>query len=398
MVQARLRFRQMSLALLLAGLLLGVSLVVLYLNAQAKARGSGAFGCGVLDQAVIDSLAPGDTIMMMQFETASGGLVAIGKELTIQGGWRPKSDDCDSDINNNPIPEFFDTISDALVYFTYSPTVISDLPASSVSGPILTISPNLTSTVTLQQLQFDFNNINNQSGAGLSGTISNSARVRLDRDVFANNSANPGNGAGLDLTLTGGSRLDIGEVDFLQNFALNDGGGARLILQNGSTAMITESLFASFNEANRGAGLYAEVRGGSHLILSEVEFSDGIAQETGGGFEIHVFDNSRVTIDDVQVSNNDANNGNGGGGRIVIHSGFVAVTNSNFSNNDANNGRGGGLAIEGAGSGPAFALLMNNTIINNTASIANPNLYITGNVTIFNRQMFLPVVRKNSSP
>lgn len=394
--QIRLRLNQAGLAVLVAGILLLVSLAILQATVLAKARGKGAFGCGSLDQATIDSSAPGDTIMMMQFETTSGGSVAIGKELLIQGGWRPKTDDCQFDGNGNLIPEFFDTITDALVYFNYTPNLISDLPAPDdylpTPGPIVIISPTLTSTLTLQQLRFDNSNINNQSGAGVSGVISNSAQVWLDQVEFANNTANPGNGGGLDLTVTGGSRLNISTADFNQNFATGNGGGARLILQNGSTVNLNNVNFSSFNEAVQGAGLYAEVRGGSNLTISEAQFSSGQGQ-SGGAFEIHVFDNSRVTIDNTQVSTNTASNGNGGGGRIVIHSGFVAVTNSSFFNNEASNGRGGGLAIEGVG-GSAYVLLLNNTIINNTAAITGDNLYISGNVTIYNQQNFLPIVRK----
>jgi hypothetical protein len=390
--QARPRLWQLSLALLLSGLLLGVSLTVLYLNAQAKAVRRGAFNCGALDQATIDSTAPGDLIMIMRPETGSGGPVAISRELVIQGGWLPKTDpfDCETDS-----PETFETITEALAIFEYTPGARSNLPAANPPGPIIIISPSLTSTVTLQQLEFDDNNIG-QSGAGVLGGLSNSARLKLDQVLFANNTANPGHGAGLNLALSGG-RLDISTAEFRQNFAQGNGGGAHLLLLNGSTVTISETLFSTFNEAQRGAGLYAEVRGGSHLTLSDIQFNDGNAAETGGGFEIHIFDNSQVTLDKVEVLSNSANSGNGGGGRIVIHSGFVTVMNSTFSGNDANGGRGGGLAIEGVGGGPSFALLKSNIITGNTATLSHPDLYITGTVTILTRQFYLPVVRKRSS-
>jgi hypothetical protein len=399
-IQARPRLWQFSQALFLAGLLLVISLTVLYLNAQARVRGRGAFNCGELDQATVENSVPGDTIIMIQFETSSGGPVVIGKELTFQGGWLPKpGGDCDFDFNGDPVPEFFDTITETLVYFDYDPDVRSALPApidySLPSAPIMIISPSLTSTLTLTQLQFDSNN--DPSERGLTGVISNSAQVKLDQVTFANSFVDPtNNGTGLDLTITGGGRLNIGKAEFNQNLAQTDGGGARLILQNGGVAVITQALFTNANEARRGAGLYAEVRGGSHLTLSEVQFNEGSAGQTGGGFEIHVFDNSQVTIDKTQILSNTANNGNGGGGRIVIHSGFVTISNSSFRNNDAGNGRGGGLAIEGAGSGPSFLLLKNNVITGNTASVSHPNLYVTGAVTVLIRPIYLPMVRKKS--
>lgn len=308
--------QRVSFAVLLATLMVGISLIGLELNVLAAARGKGAFGCGEFDQATIDSSAPGDTIMIMEFETASLGPVTIGKELFVQGGWRPKSDDCTQDINGDPIPPSFATITQALVYFNYNPNLISDLPApidyGATPGSIIIISPTLTSTLKLHQLSFDNNNINNQSGAGVAGVISNSAEVWLDKVMFANNSANPGNGGGLDLTVTGNSWLNLSTAAFNQNFTSGNGGGARLIIQNGSIVTMTNSLFSSFNEATLGGGLYAEVRGGSKLIISGAQFSSGIAQNSGGGFEIHVFDNSQVTIDQTQVSTNTANNGDGG--------------------------------------------------------------------------------------
>lgn len=53
------------------------------------------------------------------------------------------------------------------------------------------------------------------------------------------------------------------------------------------------------------------------------------------------------------------------------------------------------MSIEGVGGGPAQVLLLNNTITGNTATITGNNLYIN-NVTVFNRQIFLPTVRKKS--
>jgi hypothetical protein len=399
--QGRLRLWQFSLALLLAGLLLVVSLTVLYLNAQAKAARSGAFGCGALNQAKVDALAPGDTMMMMEFETNTDGPVTLSKGIIIQGGWLPKlGGDCQTDSSSNSLPEYFNTITEALVYFDYDPDVRSALPAPSdyslPSGPIMIISPSLTSTLTLKQLQFDSGNFD-PSERGLTGVISKSARVKLDQITFANSSVNPAsNGTGLGLTITGG-RLEITKAEFNQNMAQADGGGARLILQNGGVVVITQALFTNANNAQRGAGLYAEVRGGSHLILSEVEFNEGDASQTGGGFEIHVFDNSQVTIDKTEVLSNTANNGNGGGGRIVIHSGFVTISNSSFIGNHAGNGHGGGLAVEGVGGGPSFVLLKNNIATGNTATLSPPNFYVTGTVTILTRQMYLPMVRKKSS-
>lgn len=385
---------QLSMAVLLAGVLTIGSLVMLQFNALAAARGKGAFGCGALDQATIDASAPGDTIMFMVPETASAGPITIYKELIIQGGWGPKSGDC-----NDTAPNIFDTITDALVVFNYDPNAVSDLPApidfAVPPGPVMVISPALTSTFTLQQLKFDNNVIDNRIGAGVSGVISNSARGYMAKVAFDNNQAQlGGQGGGIGLTVTGGSRLQITMAEFTNNFASGQGGGARLIIQNNSTVLIANSVFSNSNNGLQGGGLYAEVRGGSHLVISQSQFIGNFGQNSGGGFEIRVYDGSQVTIDQTQVTSNTSPAGNGGGGRILIDSGSVTIRNSTFSGNQALSGSGGGLSVEGIGSGPAY-LLRQNSLITGNAALTDANLHVSGNVIVLTEQLFLPVVLKN---
>jgi hypothetical protein len=122
----------------------------------------------------------------------------------------------------------------------------------------------------------------------------------------------------------------------------------------------------------------------------------GNTGDTGGGFEIHVFDNSQVIIQGSQISANTAVSGNGGGGRIVIHSGTVTLANNTIFNNIAFDS-GGGVSVEAAGGGPAYLILQNNSFSGNTAAPGKAkDLYISGNVTVLDKQIFLPIIRKNS--
>ncbi len=136
------------------------------------------------------------------------------------------------------------------------------------------------------------------------------------------------------------------------------------------------------------------MRGGSQLIISGTQITNNIG-DTGGGFEIHVFDNSQVTLRNTEVSTNIAALGDGGGGRIIIHSGSVILANTTFFGNQSTNGSGGGLSVEGVGSGPAYLILQSAVITGNTAVIDN-NLHISGNVAVLDKQIFLPIVFKNS--
>lgn len=396
-MRENLQMRQVGLAFLLAGVFVLISLVLLQGVVLAKIKGKGAFGCGELDQATIDGSDPGDTIMMMEFETSSDGPVVIGKRLTLQGGWRPISDDCQNDLNGDPYTATFDTLAEALVYFNYDPNKISDLPAPidyppAPLGPILIISPSLSAKLTLEQLKFDRNEISNQSGAGIAGTVSNNAQVILKKARVEQNIVTNGNGGGLNLTVQNGARLEISDTQFNNNQATGEGGGVRLIIKGGSVVTITDSRFSG-NQGNSGAGLSADVREGSRLVILNSQFLSNTVNTGGGGFEIFVRDNSQVLINNTQVASNTSTNGSGGGGRLVIDYGSVTIVNSAFFGNKANNGSGGGLTARGTGVGPA-SLILENTLINNNTALVNNNLHLTGTVVLLDKRLFLPIVLK----
>jgi hypothetical protein len=189
--------------------------------------------------------------------------------------------------------------------------------------------------------------------------------------------------------------LTIQYVDFFNSSGAGGVPGAVIngVISNSAQVWL-DNVVIRDSAAITSGGFYLEVRGGSQLILSNVQISGNNADE-GGGFEIHVFDNSQVIIQGSQITNNTANGDNGGGGRIVIHKGSVTLANNTFSNNQANFGSGGGVSVEAAGSGPAYLILQNNTFSGNSAA-TDDDIHISGNITVLDKQIFLPIVRKNS--
>jgi hypothetical protein len=164
---------------------------------------------------------------------------------------------------------------------------------------VLTIDPSVV-TLTLQHLIIEQRGVTTTIGGGISGVISDGAKVRLENVVFTNSTT-----------------------------------------------------------TDKGGGLYLEVRGGSQLVISDSLFSLN-SSGAGGGFEIRVYDNSQVLIHNTQVTSNSAITG--GGGRILIESGVVTLKDSTFTGNQASGGSGGDLAIESIGSGPATVYRFNSTI------------------------------------
>jgi hypothetical protein len=342
----------------------------------------------------------------------SGGAL-ISKNIIIQGGWVPPSTNCDTP---NQI------LTDTTDLFAAGFTFLAPLTRSTLThefGPVITIDPKVL-TLTVQHMIFENTGITTTMGGGISGVISNGAKVRLE-NVVLTNSKTISKGGGLFSEVRGGAHLVISDSQFISNtspsgggFELlvsnnspvkiyntpvarntagtGKGGGGHIVLNN-SNLTIHNSTFAN----NNGGGLYIEVRGGAHLVISNSQFISNTSP-SGGGFEIQVFDNSRVTIHNTNISANTASTGNGGGSRIVINSGVVSITNSTFVGNKASTGKGGGLSIESSGNGPATVWLLNTNTFNNNSASSDNDLYLSGNgLTVFRQQIFLPLLLKNSS-
>ncbi|MFQ5613596.1 MAG: right-handed parallel beta-helix repeat-containing protein [Anaerolineae bacterium] len=332
------RMRFTGMALLLAVLLVVGSLALLPVGTQAKFRASGAGGCDIfIDALNSPDVVGGDVIMQMLGEKTSDGAV-ITKNVIIQGGWIHTTSDC--------VGQFGQVFTDASGFEFQGPMTRSTLFYG--AGPVITIDPSVIS-LTVQHIIFDHQGMATTKGGGISGVISNGARVRLENIAITN----------------------------------------------------SETL-------SNGGGLYLEVRGGSSLVISDSQFISNTSA-AGGGFEIHVYDNSQVLIHNTQVSSNTANSGNGGGGRIVIESGAVTVTNGSFFGNRALAGSGGGLSIEKSSGGSLLAaegaasltttVWLINTSFNNNSAASNPDVHESGaGLTVFDERIYVPLVQKNWPP
>ncbi|GAB4424468.1 MAG: hypothetical protein Fur0044_22560 [Anaerolineae bacterium] len=191
--------------------------------------------------------------------------------------------------------------------------------------------------------------------------------------------------------------LTIKHVILNQQGNVTQGGGIYGVISNSAYILLENLAFTNDagSDVGAGGGLYLEVRGNSQVVISGTQFlTNTTTQNTGGGFEIHIFDGSRVTFYNTEVRGNRSFNGNGGGGRVVIHQGTVSFIGGVFADNFANQGRGGGLAVEATGGGPAYLILQNPSFSGNTASFGSPDLYTTGPLTILDKSIFLPIVRK----
>jgi hypothetical protein len=317
------RGRQLGLAFLTAVVMVGVSLVLLQLHVQAaRFAASGANGCGDFNVAV--GLAQdGDTVGQMIPEKDSFG-VTITKNILIHGGWLSTNGCGGQQVYTSTSSfEFHGPISRSILFHD--------------SGSVLVIDPTVL-TLTIQNMFLYNSGVSTSQGGGISGVVSNGARVRLDNVVISDS----------DVTDAGG-------------------------------------------------GLHLEVRGGSRLTIFDSKIINNSASNTGGGLEIDVYDGSEVVIENSQVSGNTASSGNGGGLRIrIVDSGLVTVSNSTFSGNSAT-GSGGGLSVESLGSGPASVWVINPTVSGNIAG-SNPDFHFSGsslNSYVLDQQIFLPLVTKD---
>lgn len=137
-----------------------------------------------------------------------------------------------------------------------------------------------------------------------------------------------------------------------------EGGGMFLDINNGSRISIRNSEFRN-NSALAGGGLEVRLRGGSRLVVSDSIFADNSASTTGGGL------------------------------RITLADGVAVINRNQFLNNAATQG-GGAIRIRREGTtGQAVVYLIGNTFNGNST-----NLSIDPGITVYDEQIFLPVVSR----
>ncbi|GIK36241.1 MAG: hypothetical protein BroJett011_00740 [Chloroflexota bacterium] len=288
--------QRVSVAVLLALLLVGVSLAVLVWNAAAGAKGKGP-GCGgdLLD----GTEQNGDLILLLNSGGGSweSGGPTISKNLQIEGGWKLKTGEiCSSN----------QTYTDTSKFEFIGPLTRS-VASESDDGPVITIAPSVL-TLTIKHVIFD------QQGAvlkggGINGVISNGATILLENLAFVDGGGTADNGAGLYLEVRGNSHLVLSGTQFLTNTAQETGGGFEIHVFDGSQVTF-------YNP---------EVRGNRSL------------NGNGGGGRI-VIHRGTVSIIGGTFSNNFANQGRGGGLAVEATGGGPAVLilqNPTFSGNTA---------------------------------------------------------------
>jgi hypothetical protein len=258
--------QRLSLAALLAMLLVGVSLAVLVLNAEAK-RARGGPGCGGDLAGLLAQVEDGDVVEVLVGATAwnSNGAI-LTKNVTIEGGWQLITGTCVSS----------DT-SGASFEWPAERSIIGDHPLDS----IIRINPPLVSA-TLRYLDIVQVAGGVAQGGAISGVISNGARLLLD-NVLITNSGADNRGGGLYLEVRGNSRLILSDTDFTFNTAQNTGGGFEIHVFDNSQVTISNSQVSS-NTATTGNG------GGGRIVIhsgsvtiANSSFFDNQANGSGKG-------------------------------------------------------------------------------------------------------------------
>ena len=191
------RTKQLGLVTVIAVLFLISSLVLLQFGAYARWHSSGAGGCGDFATAV-DLALDGDTGSP---DGARQGFEWEGHYKEYSDSWRLAGNQPDG---CNGQQTYTDTTDMNAASFEFQGTLTRSLLFHS-GAPVITIDPQVL-TLTVQHIIFEGNST--PKGAGISGVISNGAKIRLDNIVIDNSSATDA-GGGLHLEVRGNSRLVI---------------------------------------------------------------------------------------------------------------------------------------------------------------------------------------------
>ncbi|MBA3532120.1 MAG: right-handed parallel beta-helix repeat-containing protein [Ardenticatenales bacterium] len=259
---------------------------------------TGAGGCGNF----IDDLAgaeDGDGFLLMTPPQASQG-AEITQSITLQGGWSPPNDGCDSSES------VYTTTDDLFAAgFIFAPEVRSTLFHD--TGPVLTLQPEVV-TVTLQNLILEHSSTTTARGGGIYGLISGNDVVRLEN------------------------------IAIQESEVITQGGGLFLELRNGSHLVISDSQIIS-NTATRGGGFEVRLYENSHLTIHNTEVRANEARTGNGGGVRILVQSGYVTLTESIFTGNQALAGEGGalsiegvGGDSRLH---LFINESSFTGNQA---------------------------------------------------------------
>ncbi len=314
--------------------LIVVLLVGLSSTAFAVRKAAGP-GCALGPDDAIANAEAGDVFTPLYEEefgrNTNGAVISVAIE--IEGGWSSPNFDCGGNSSG-----VFETPEEMLAAgLEYDPANRSSLIG--FDSPVLQLDVAVPS-LTLRNLNLMNTDVISGNGGGLRLSGTNADPIISSVTISITNSA------------------------FRPNFFIEtpvgvqgDGGGLSLDLDNAAQLTISDSLFKDQTAQGKGGGFAITVRGGSEVVLLRNLIEGNRAATCGGGV-------------------------------ITIHSGTVTLRDNVFQSNGAD-GEVADLCIDRAdgSSGPAVVYLFGN-------SFSADGLRIDPTITVFTRQVFLPLLRR----
>lgn len=152
------------------------------------------------------------------------------------------------------------------------------------------------------------------------------------------------------------------------------------------TNLLVRPLTNGDGVSQEGGGMFLDVDGGSRIFIRNSEFRNNSAL-AGGGLEVRLRGGSRLLVSDSIFADNSAST-TGGGLRIWLYDGVAVINRNQFLNNSATQGGGAIRIVRPAGStGQAVVYLVGNSFSGNSS-----NLSIDPGITVYDEQIFLPLV------
>ena len=175
----------------------------------------------------------------------------------------------------------------------------------------------------------------NSASGHVGGLFNNYYSVCTVNDSeFSNNTSSEKAGAVIN---NNNSELEINNTVFLNNKAATDGGA--LYINNDANAVYMNGCTLRKNTAKWGAGIYAN--GGARAIVGQTQFVDNAASQNGGAVWIGNSDNSSGEFRECKFTGNSASLN--GGGVYVQGKGTVTLFSCIMKNQHADNGKGGAI-------------------------------------------------------
>jgi len=303
-----------------------------------------------------DSMITGGMANMNEAAAEGGGFWNGSGTMTVDGtsfdGNIASGDDAD-----NGGGALFNTGGTLVVMNVTAMNNVAD-GASGSGGAIL----NDLGTLTVEDSEFTAN-MASRAGGAIEDNSSMGGMLTLTSCDFMENTtgAAPGNGGALHITGPGDSMITGGMANM--NEAAAEGGG----FWNGSGTMTVDGTsfdgnIASGDAADNGGGALFN-NGGTLFVMNVMAMNNLADGESGSGGGL-LSTTGAVTITE---SIFDANSANRAGGAIELIDGSLDFSNSEMINNDVN----GTAGMPNPGSGGAFHVSGNNTLINfNMATVS----------------------------